>query len=254
MLVEAQKLPLMHTHSLHPYKPKMDGRLPSLSVDITNPRFTNPFPGLNPWNLHNHPAILDPSRVPKDELVGPIRTRANQDVLQRLQNHSLAASAFTPTTSSMIRRDSSMKYQPSVPGFGYGDLPTSPVKPSSLGHLPQIPAGYGMAAPLSLPRQILPYGYSPLTMVPPGLGHAAYPPFMHMLSAANHLLPFGYPSKKMFRCTDCRYMTDRKNNLKRHMATMHGDCEKVLECCDIIFKSKASLREHVLLFHQAGYR
>ena len=208
MLVEAQKSTLIDSCSFHPYKHAMDGRLPSLSLDITNPRFTNPFPGLDPRNLHHLPAALDPSGVPKDELFGPSRAHANQDVLQRLQNHSLAASAFTPTTPSVMRRDGSIKYQPSVPGFGYGDFPSSPVKPSTMGHLPQIPAGFSVATPLSVPRQMLPYGYSPMTMIPPGLGPAGYPPFMHMLSAASHILPFGYPTKKMFRCTDCRYMTE----------------------------------------------
>ena len=224
----------------------MAGRFPSLAVDITNPRFISPFSGMDPRSLHQHSAI-DAISVPGD-LVGARRAQASQDVLQRLHNHSLTASAFTPTTPSAMRRD------PTGHGFRYDDLPSSPVKPSSLGQLSQIPGGFGMAGSLPIPRHVIPYGYPPVTMIPPGLGPAGYPPFMHMLSAASHLLPFGYPTKKMFRCSDCRYMTDRKNNLKRHMATMHGDCEKVLECCDIIFKSKASLREHVLLFHQAGYR
>ena len=35
---------------------------------------------------------------------------------------------------------------------------------------------------------------------------------------------------------------------------MHADCGKTLECCDVIFKSKAALRDHVLLFHRSGYK
>ena len=63
-----------------------------------------------------------------------------------------------------------------------------------------------------------------------------------------------YPiGKKLFGCPQCRYITDRKNNLKRHVATMHQECDKVLECCGIAFKNKASLRDHVLIFHSNGY-
>ena len=63
-----------------------------------------------------------------------------------------------------------------------------------------------------------------------------------------------YPlGKKLFGCPQCRYITDRKNNLKRHVATMHQDCDKVLECCGVVFKNKASLRDHVLIFHSNGY-
>ena len=62
--------------------------------------------------------------------------------------------------------------------------------------------------------------------------------------------PFG---KKLFGCSQCRYVTDRKNNLKRHVATMHQECEKRLECCGVAFKNKASLRDHVIIFHSSGY-
>ena len=63
-----------------------------------------------------------------------------------------------------------------------------------------------------------------------------------------------YPlGKKLFGCPQCRYITDRKNNLKRHVATMHQDCDKTLECCGVVFKNKASLRDHVLIFHSNGY-
>ena len=59
--------------------------------------------------------------------------------------------------------------------------------------------------------------------------------------------------KKLYNCQHCKYVTDRKNNLKRHVVTMHDTCPKVLECCDHIFKNKASLREHVLSCHKNGY-
>ena len=59
---------------------------------------------------------------------------------------------------------------------------------------------------------------------------------------------------KYYTCPKCRYRTDRKNNLKRHMLTMHEKCSKVLECCNIIFSNKSALKEHVSERHLgAGY-
>lgn len=59
--------------------------------------------------------------------------------------------------------------------------------------------------------------------------------------------------RKIFPCSQCRYTTDRRNNLKRHMLTMHQACSKLLECCGILFTTKASLREHAMIFHYHGY-
>lgn len=58
---------------------------------------------------------------------------------------------------------------------------------------------------------------------------------------------------KLFPCPHCRYVTDRRNNLKRHISTMHQTCDKVLECCGVSFGTKASLREHIMIFHHNGY-
>ncbi|XP_046329994.1 zinc finger protein 271-like [Haliotis rufescens] len=58
---------------------------------------------------------------------------------------------------------------------------------------------------------------------------------------------------KLFPCPHCRYVTDRRNNLKRHISTMHQACDKVLECCGVHFTTKASLREHIMIFHHNGY-
>ncbi|XP_005113223.3 zinc finger protein 384-like, partial [Aplysia californica] len=58
---------------------------------------------------------------------------------------------------------------------------------------------------------------------------------------------------KLFPCPHCRYVTDRRNNLKRHVATMHQACDKQLECCGVTFSTKASLREHITIFHHNGY-
>ncbi|CAL1545332.1 unnamed protein product, partial [Lymnaea stagnalis] len=60
--------------------------------------------------------------------------------------------------------------------------------------------------------------------------------------------------RKSFQCPQCRYLTDRKNNLKRHVITMHQVSAKMLECCGVAFQSKASLRDHNAVFHRGGYR
>ncbi|CAM1332793.1 Uncharacterised protein at_DN2400 [Pycnogonum litorale] len=59
--------------------------------------------------------------------------------------------------------------------------------------------------------------------------------------------------KRIFGCDQCNYRTDRKNNLKRHVATMHDVCNKSLECCDISFPNKADLKNHTRFFHKDGY-
>ena len=59
--------------------------------------------------------------------------------------------------------------------------------------------------------------------------------------------------RKVFPCPQCRYTTDRRNNLKRHMLTMHQVTAKLLECCGVLFRTKAALREHALVFHYHGY-
>ncbi|KAK7090366.1 hypothetical protein V1264_010174 [Littorina saxatilis] len=64
----------------------------------------------------------------------------------------------------------------------------------------------------------------------------------------------GDSRSKSYKCSQCRYKTDRKNNLKRHVVTMHQKSTRVLECCGTLFNSKASLRDHVTLFHRGGYR
>ncbi|KAL8563050.1 hypothetical protein ACOMHN_067541 [Nucella lapillus] len=63
---------------------------------------------------------------------------------------------------------------------------------------------------------------------------------------------YGY-GRKLFPCPQCRYTTDRRNNLKRHMLTMHQLSAKLLECCGLLFRTKAALREHALIFHYHGY-
>ncbi|RUS89955.1 hypothetical protein EGW08_002307 [Elysia chlorotica] len=60
--------------------------------------------------------------------------------------------------------------------------------------------------------------------------------------------------RKLFQCPHCLYVTDRKNNLKRHVVTMHHTSSKTLECCGLAFHSKAALREHNSVFHKGGYR
>ncbi len=54
--------------------------------------------------------------------------------------------------------------------------------------------------------------------------------------------------KKMYHCQHCKYVTDRKNNLKRHVITMHDQCQKQLECCDVIFQNKVNHSTSILEF------
>lgn len=61
------------------------------------------------------------------------------------------------------------------------------------------------------------------------------------------------PDKRIFGCRRCNYVTDRKNNLKRHVMAMHQRCGRMLECCDLAFDSKAALRDHVISYHDSGY-
>ena len=59
--------------------------------------------------------------------------------------------------------------------------------------------------------------------------------------------------RRTYRCYQCTYKTDRKNNLKRHVTTMHESCDKTLECCGQTFANKAELRCHVIRCHRHGY-
>ncbi|KAF2368184.1 Zinc finger C2H2-type, partial [Trinorchestia longiramus] len=58
---------------------------------------------------------------------------------------------------------------------------------------------------------------------------------------------------KSFKCTKCPYVTDRKNNLKRHMTTMHDPAPSTLDCCGTRFATKGDLRDHTKAAHGAGY-
>uniref|UniRef100_A0A0L8GNJ1 C2H2-type domain-containing protein n=2 Tax=Octopus bimaculoides TaxID=37653 RepID=A0A0L8GNJ1_OCTBM len=78
-------------------------------------------------------------------------------------------------------------------------------------------------------------------------------PFPSMLPVFTDSLTQLNYGRKVFPCPQCRYTTDRRNNLKRHMLTMHQACSKLLECCGILFTTKASLREHAMIFHYHGY-
>ena len=59
--------------------------------------------------------------------------------------------------------------------------------------------------------------------------------------------------KKVYRCFHCHYSSDRKNNLSRHVTTMHDHTPKRLDCCGILFTNKFRFREHVTQFHKNGY-
>nr|KAG5699604.1 hypothetical protein BaRGS_000720 [Batillaria attramentaria] len=143
----------------------------------------------------------------------------------------LAASVTVPKTSP-----------PPLPVIGQPCTVTSP--------LPALPAPVGLQNffPLSTPTA------SPRGVVEERLGgsaHAAPAPLVCVDSPPGSATsPYG---RKLFPCPQCRYTTDRRNNLKRHMLTMHQVSAKMLECCGVLFRTKAALREHALIFHYHGY-
>lgn len=58
---------------------------------------------------------------------------------------------------------------------------------------------------------------------------------------------------RVILCQYCGYDTDRKNNLKRHVHTMHEASPVELDCCGQRFFSKAELRAHTRQMHRHGY-
>ena len=60
---------------------------------------------------------------------------------------------------------------------------------------------------------------------------------------------------KPFRCgyPKCNYETNRRNNLKRHMMTMHERLSSPHYCCGVTFFRKADMRAHTKEVHSEGY-
>ena len=60
---------------------------------------------------------------------------------------------------------------------------------------------------------------------------------------------------KPFRCgyPKCQYETNRRNNLKRHMMTMHERLSSPHFCCGVTFFRKADMRAHTKEVHSEGY-
>jgi hypothetical protein len=65
----------------------------------------------------------------------------------------------------------------------------------------------------------------------------------------------GNGEDKPFQCgfPNCRYETNRRNNLKRHMLTMHERLTSPNVCCGKTFFHKADMRAHTKLVHTEGY-
>lgn len=59
--------------------------------------------------------------------------------------------------------------------------------------------------------------------------------------------------RRCLSCTQCSYTTNRLNNLKRHIQTMHEVLSEPIDCCDQLFLSKAHFRTHVNNEHRCGY-
>lgn len=188
--------------------------------------------------------------------------------MSQLQPPSPDSSHLNPG-SHIQKPDFRMSKRPLMPRSHQLQLPVprSEMTPSS--------SPGGMSSNTASPATYFRPGFNPVAGYPPGappyMGMPHRPPHPHtasqghfpggtvsaagFMSLAHILFQPKYPiGKKTFQCHQCRYITDRKNNLKRHIATMHQDCGKFLECCDIIFRSKAALRDHVLLYHRTGYK
>ena len=65
----------------------------------------------------------------------------------------------------------------------------------------------------------------------------------------------GAEDNKPFNCTypKCAYVTNRRNNLKRHVMTMHERLSSPHLCCGITFYRKADMRIHNKESHKEGY-
>ena len=59
--------------------------------------------------------------------------------------------------------------------------------------------------------------------------------------------------RRRLSCSQCSYTTNRLNNLKRHVQTMHEILSEPIDCCDQLFISKAHFRAHVNSEHRCGY-
>ena len=60
-------------------------------------------------------------------------------------------------------------------------------------------------------------------------------------------------TRRRLSCPQCSYTTNRLNNLKRHVQTMHEILSKPIDCCEQLFTSKAHFRAHVNIEHRCGY-
>ncbi|PVD18492.1 hypothetical protein C0Q70_21041 [Pomacea canaliculata] len=149
---------------------------------------------------------------------------------QHQQQHQMKGEKHSPVRSSPVSFVS--KTQPACQApFSPPTPTTSPTKDSSTtDKVPHRPAPPKRAGSVLTAEDLV----SSITAVPD--------PYQQ----------YGY-GRKIFPCPQCRYTTDRRNNLKRHMLTMHQVSGKLLECCGVLFQTKASLREHALIFHYHGY-
>ena len=71
--------------------------------------------------------------------------------------------------------------------------------------------------------------------------------------SASLVSPSNAKVRRCLSCSQCSYVTNRLNNLKRHIQTMHGILSEPIDCCDQLFVSKAHFRAHVNTEHRCGY-
>ncbi|MPD02251.1 Zinc finger protein ZFAT [Portunus trituberculatus] len=65
--------------------------------------------------------------------------------------------------------------------------------------------------------------------------------------------PFKPLTMKMFQCSLCPYRTNRKNNMSKHIITMHTKMTREIRCCGSIFHSKWQVKHHNITVHSDGY-
>lgn len=72
-------------------------------------------------------------------------------------------------------------------------------------------------------------------------------------SSSNDISATNSRPRRRLVCSECTYTTNRLNNLKRHIQTMHEKLSDPIDCCDQLFTSKAHFRAHVNSEHRCGY-
>lgn len=218
-----------------PWKSPMMGVPDKASLDLLTPLHALPYP----FSLFEH-LRRQHLLMTSDRLTNSVTVLTNLD-------QSQARAGVTSLRTS----------PPSLPVIGQ-PIGTSPPPLSAIGQpcsatspLPALPAPVSLSSFFPMSTSISARRMGEERLGGSGSSHPAVPPPLICVDAPGGATsPYG---RKLFPCPQCRYTTDRRNNLKRHMLTMHQVSGKLLECCGVLFRTKAALREHALIFHYHGY-